>query len=92
MAISQQSFPIPLQPRVSKPPSHSGSLATLPLHPRLPPAINANGTVVVSPALCCGDSTQHVQRTFGTENKIMFSNSTQSCVPKSSGLLSDPGL
>lgn len=52
MAISQRSFPSPLQPIVNKPLSHPGSLATLSLNPGLAPTTKADGTVMVSPILC----------------------------------------
>lgn len=52
MAISQRSFPSPLQPMVSKTLSHPGSPVTLSLNPGLAPNKKADGTVMVSPIPC----------------------------------------
>lgn len=77
MAISQRSFPSPLQPVVSKPLSHPGSPATLSLNPGLAPTKKADGTVMVSPILCSVTAPSILRGHLGLKIKI---NHPELCV------------
>lgn len=77
MAISQRSFPSPLQPMVNKPLSHPGSPATLSLNPGLAPTKKADGTVMVSPILCSVTAPSILRGHLGLKIKI---NHPELCV------------